>query len=268
MQHVSKNQSGFTLLEMSIVVMIIGLLVGAILFGRDMIHAAQLRGYTSAFNKYEAAGNTFKTKYNCLPGDCLNATDFFGSTVVNGNGNGIIERTYSGASTTTSKYSTCTNSELIAANSHLAYAGLIPLAPFNPTTLANCVPNVGWIDPVNLYSGAGGWTSGNAIWITNTSLGMTVTFAGNGLSIASYLTPYELWYIDNKVDDGMPQTGRVWAQAWLASGAKNDWTYAVWNPLGNAGCQLQDANGVWQYARVDYQLNWVDNCALYFLPDF
>lgn len=75
----SHNHSGFTLVELSIVLVIIGLIVGGVLVGRDLIQSAKLRSVLSDIEKFNSATLTFENKYNCLPGDCPNATDFFGT---------------------------------------------------------------------------------------------------------------------------------------------------------------------------------------------
>ncbi|MEQ1705663.1 MAG: prepilin-type N-terminal cleavage/methylation domain-containing protein [Rickettsiales bacterium] len=91
----SKKQ-GFTLVELSIVLVIIGLLVGGVLVGRDLIEAGKIRAQITQIETIETEINTFKLKYNCLPGDCQNATDLFGTTspsgktIYNGDGNGNI----------------------------------------------------------------------------------------------------------------------------------------------------------------------------------
>jgi len=93
---------GFTLVEVSIVLVIIGLVFGGVLVGRDLIFSAQVRSQISQIEEIETQINTFKSKYNCLPGDCINATDFFGTTdasgntVNNGDGDGVIRSYYSG----------------------------------------------------------------------------------------------------------------------------------------------------------------------------
>src|ERR1700710_2201298 len=63
-----ENQ-GFTLIELSIVLVIIGLIVGGVLVGQDLIKAAATRAQISQIEKYNQAVNTFKTKYNGIPGD-------------------------------------------------------------------------------------------------------------------------------------------------------------------------------------------------------
>ena len=92
MGHSSKArlQSAFTLVELSIVLVIIGLLLGGVLIGKDMIRQAQLRSMVTDMQGYLAAAQLFQDKYNCLPGDCANATQFW-SGVTNGNGNGQLD---------------------------------------------------------------------------------------------------------------------------------------------------------------------------------
>lgn len=66
--------AGFTMIELSIVLVIIGLLIGGVVVGRDLIEIAKARALMNQMQGYEAAYNTFRVKYNCLPGDCIKAT--------------------------------------------------------------------------------------------------------------------------------------------------------------------------------------------------
>lgn len=88
-------RAGFTLIELSIILVIIGLLFGGVLVGQILIKSAEIRSEVSQVEQINTTVNTFKLKYNCLPGDCANATAFFSATtqpekVKNGNGDGII----------------------------------------------------------------------------------------------------------------------------------------------------------------------------------
>ncbi len=88
---------GFTLIELSIVLVIIGLIVGGVLVGQSLIVAAGMRAQISQIEKYNTAANTFRGKYGYLPGDIKDpdASRFGfsarGGWPGEGDGNGIIE---------------------------------------------------------------------------------------------------------------------------------------------------------------------------------
>ena len=76
-------KKGFTLVELSIVLVIIGLLVGGILIGQSLINTAQINSFFREMQQYDIAVSNFKMNYKCIPGDCRS----FG-----GNGDGLIEQ--------------------------------------------------------------------------------------------------------------------------------------------------------------------------------
>lgn len=71
------QQHGFSLVELAIVLVVIGLVVGAVLVGQNLIFAAQIHQQVKQLQEYSMAYNTFEMKYNCIPGDCRHATDYF-----------------------------------------------------------------------------------------------------------------------------------------------------------------------------------------------
>src|SRR5579884_171721 len=96
----STLQRGFTLIEISIVLVIIGLIVGGVLVGQDLIRSAQVRATIAQIEKFNTAANTFKGKYGALPGDMAAATAAQlgfaarGPRAGEGDGNGVIEGLY------------------------------------------------------------------------------------------------------------------------------------------------------------------------------
>lgn len=90
-----KNK-GFTLVELAIVIVIIGLLVGGVLQGAELITQSKIRAQIKKFEEYDSAILIFKAKYNFLPGDMpYNEATRFGfatnnSATVPPNGDGLI----------------------------------------------------------------------------------------------------------------------------------------------------------------------------------
>jgi prepilin-type N-terminal cleavage/methylation domain-containing protein len=74
---------GFSLVELSIVLVILGLLTGGILTGKSLIRASELRGVTTEYQRYITATRTFRDRYFALPGDLRDATRFWSR--MNGN---------------------------------------------------------------------------------------------------------------------------------------------------------------------------------------
>lgn len=89
--------NGFTLIELSIVLVIIGLIVGSVLVGQDLIRASEIRATITQIERYQTVTNTFRGKFNALPGDmnaAVAATFGFtsrGQYAGEGDGNGTIE---------------------------------------------------------------------------------------------------------------------------------------------------------------------------------
>jgi len=68
--------NGFTLIELSIIIIVIGLILGAVMVGRDLLEAAKIRSTVSQIEAINTAAMTFKNKYGGLPGDLVRATQF------------------------------------------------------------------------------------------------------------------------------------------------------------------------------------------------
>jgi prepilin-type N-terminal cleavage/methylation domain-containing protein len=222
-------QSGFTLIELSIVLVIIALVVSGVLVGREMIRQAELRSVLRQLDGIKSAIHTFEGKYDCLPGDCNDAsTRNLGS---NGNGNNVVD---DGWLTYPQITSAAGNVELFLVWQHLGNAQLIPgtySGAAGPGSVYESV--VGVNAPASKFPG-GGWSVINA-FDENSTFG--VFFGGvnwsqwsgadkdwqkrytNALIIGGQSTGDRTWAplftatdamsIDRKVDDGMPGTGSV-----------------------------------------------------------
>jgi prepilin-type N-terminal cleavage/methylation domain-containing protein len=83
----SRIRSGFTLIEISIVLVIVGLIIGGIIIGRDMIRSAAVRAGTSQITQYNTEVRTFQLKFNGMPGDLTpQQAARFGFLVLQGGG--------------------------------------------------------------------------------------------------------------------------------------------------------------------------------------
>ncbi len=85
-----KKVYGFTLVELSIVLVIIGLIVGGIVSGKTLIRQSELRSLVSEITQYKAAVHTFRLQYDAIPGDFRDATQYWPNSLGSGNGDNKI----------------------------------------------------------------------------------------------------------------------------------------------------------------------------------
>ncbi len=193
---------GFTLLELSIVLVIIGLIIGGITVGADMIRSAELNNVVSDINKYKTALNTFKLKYNALPGDIKNASSYWPDAIAcptstaplgcNGNGDGIIQAWDS------------TNVESYRLFQHLGFSGIVSgnysgssnTAPFSPSLkITNSRILIQYRNSMGI----------------NKNMMEIAGDRGTILPDAVLFTPAEAYQIDSKIDDGTPSRGKIFS---------------------------------------------------------
>lgn len=219
---------GFTLLELSIVLVIIGLIIGGITAGQDLIRGAELNSVISEKNKYSVAFNTFQLKYNSLPGDMSDAEAYWGTAHVtdatcrttasatgatcNGDGDGQIELTATRSREIHRAWQHLSNAELISGS----YTGTQGSGGVWSVTPGDNSPE----SPL----GSGGWTIfsetdtaslggfyGDIFPITSSNnwLQLGNVSGTNALYIDPILEPAEAKSLDDKVDDGAPGTGSL-----------------------------------------------------------
>lgn len=140
------SQGGFTLVEIAIVLVIIGLILGGVLQGQTMIENAKFKKFVKEMDSYRAAFHTFQDMQRGLPGD-LGNTSSLDAAATAGNGNGQIAGGYCGTA----------NEEACLVWSHLRYAELIPGDPTLNDATAR--PTHAYGGPVSSFS-TGNWGNG------------------------------------------------------------------------------------------------------------
>src|SRR5512138_1576184 len=97
-----KKTQGFTLVEIAIVLVIIGLLLGGILKGQEMITQAKIKNVIADFSGVSAAFHGYQDRYRAIPGDDKNAFRWSGATP--GNGDGIVVGKWTAAATESTNF--------------------------------------------------------------------------------------------------------------------------------------------------------------------
>lgn len=202
-----KTQTGFTLIELAIVLVIIGLLLGGVLKGQELINSAKVKNLASDFKNIQVYIYGYQDKYKALPGDDRAVVAHVGSTATaatNGSQNGVIQ----GA------WNTATNGdESCVFWQHVRLAGFAP-----GSTTVNCADGNAYL-PRN--------AEGGQIGVQSVS-----SFAGpSGLSGAFVICSAGILgsfakQLDTTLDDGQTSTGSVRAYVTAAT---------TWSPTTGTG---------------------------------
>ena len=102
-----KRQSGFTLVEIAIVLVIIGLLLGGVLKGQELINSAKVKNLANDFRNIATFVYAYQDKFRALPGDDAAAAAHVGGTGATTNGtpgNARIEGAWNSVTTTDESY--------------------------------------------------------------------------------------------------------------------------------------------------------------------
>lgn len=258
MHHTPRNVSGFTLVEMSIVLTIVGLIVGGVIAGKSILEGAERRSIITDVQRYIEAVQNYQTKYGSLPGDNFEATTIWGAAhatpatcittnsgtvaTCDGNGNGQI-------GDAGNEY------EMWRAWHQLSAGGFIEgkftgIAGSGGTNHAVANSNV----PENKIKGTGFTLrylgTGSGDYYPLTDYGHILEYGANTTATITNgvtLLAEDALSIDDKVDDGLPGSGtiRSYTNTARTNCASSD-TAASATYLGtnaNMGCNLVFVTG-------------------------
>lgn len=222
------NTRAFSLVELSIVLVILGLLTGGILAGQSLIRAAELRGVITDYQKHVAATQAFRDKYLAYPGDFRDATRFWTRTVnaahcatnsaaavstpgtCDGNGNGTIDTTPA-ASQSGEEFQFWRHLGL-AGMIEGSYTGLAGPTADDDLTISGNVPAGKLSNSVWRIYNYGSPPVASAFNISGT-YGAVLHGGINDIGIGM-LRAEEIWNIDTKLDDGKPAQGKLILRPW------------------------------------------------------
>jgi len=177
-------QKGFTLVEIAIVLVIIGLLLGGILKGQEMITQAKIKNVIADFSGISAAYYGYQDRYRAIPGDDP-GTARWGLTPPVSSGNGVVTGKYNSANAT---------DEARLWWDHLRRAGF--------------VAGIGTQQPFNAVTGQIGVQTGDA----GSPIGPALS-GFTSLIICSANLPDKIAIAtDTQMDDGVINTGTVRGQ--------------------------------------------------------
>ena len=196
MKLMKNQQSGFTLVEIAIVLVIIGLLLGGILKGQELINSAKVKNLAQDFKTVPLYIYGYQDRFKALPGDDRNAVTNLATTpanaaVANGGGDGVINGAWNSVS---------------VGDESVQFWLAVRMANFAPGSTdfgAGLLTSL----PQNVDGGRKGITSNTTTGTTPTApvLGMTGTYAfcSSGL-LGKYAKQ-----LDTTLDDGNTATGSV-----------------------------------------------------------
>lgn len=286
------DNNGFTLIEISIAIVIIGLIIGSILVGRDMINASVIRSQIAQIEQFNTAVNTFKIKYGYLPGDLPNpqAASFGfqdGTPYSFRDGDGIIAFSIWGGC----KSPHCYPQYQTTGESNLFWADLGKSGLINGNFIFNIDGDISvtgnevgkylpqaklgsdkyiyvWSGGSNVYSyDASNHDGKNYFALSAVPIfrGYNVGGGYTGISGTVNTIPVmDAYNIDRKIDDGLPNSGTVFAYFADPGGFSKPFTTAA-TPASATSCYDNgNTGGATQKYSISQNNGSGTNCAINF----
>lgn len=210
-----KRTAAFSLVELAIVLVILGLLVGGILAGQSLIRAANVRSVGRDITMLQTSMFAFRDKYMAMPGDFSQASKFWGCTDCDGNGDGSITNHAVDTQLATNRW------EESLVMYHLAQAGLITgtytgdyVAARGFAVADNAYPSkfnraVFAITRPDVWGATSRLRGRTAICLGPTGRTLTCVGPQNSASNTYDLYAEDAWNIDTKLDDGSARNGKL-----------------------------------------------------------
>lgn len=210
-----KQETGFTLIEIAIVLLIISLLLGGIIKGQEMINSARVRSIANDLAGIEAAWISFQDRYRSLPGDFDKAATHIDADATDGDANARVD----------------SPEEAGAVWQHLAASGFIS-GNFSGEA-------AGALDDISCSAEVCPSNPFNGFYkISSEFSGIADAGGGHLLSTGGNIPVAVIYELDLKIDDGVAATGRMRAVGDNAGEcALND----EWNVVGDSN----DCAAVW-----------------------
>jgi prepilin-type N-terminal cleavage/methylation domain-containing protein len=177
------QQSGFTLVEIAIVLVIIGLLLGGILKGQELINSAKAKSLANDFRAIPVYIYGYQDKFRAIPGDDASASTHvsISPAATNGNGNGRIEGAWN---------STLATDESVLFWQHVRAAGLAT----GDTTAGGSLPTN---------------ADGGRLGVSSAKPGLDASFNGTYYLCSTGIRGKFAKMIDTQLDDGKTDGGSV-----------------------------------------------------------
>jgi prepilin-type N-terminal cleavage/methylation domain-containing protein len=203
-KNLNNKESGFTLVELSLVILIIGLLVSSIFAGQSLIRNAQLKAVLSEIRSIETALNSFRDRFGAFPADYDKAILTFNTVGINGDGDGIIDYGTAGA-----------GSEPARVWQHLALANIVA---------GNFTGGVAESDlyPSKINNGVYGvFTTPSAQFGRMGTIIVLGAYSTSADPTNALLTTLDARHVDLKIDDGIANKGQIFGQSALNVGVND-----------------------------------------------